>query len=264
MAYKPIAEAGIPFTFSQDHSTPVLNGSTVFVGTQLQGPSWSIAFDDDVARNVRVTVANYSSQRVQGSEAPSYFEFTAGDDPSVTVTNEIPESANEFVPNPVSGRASRFVYQAGFGSELFRDEQYEMLVEVEPDRGACEEFGRVTRAYVSAYDRTRVHEFRLFANERRCLVANFNGAIPKGETIAKVEWRMDMVQSLAMSDAAIDGREARVMIQARYVGRVNLRCEATLGNGEVYTQLFAGRVMGGANFGDAVLAAGPGVLVAEA
>ncbi|QWP79221.1 hypothetical protein J5226_12890 [Lysobacter sp. K5869] len=151
------------------------------------------------------------------------------------------------------------------GCRIFRIEapvMFVMQVAVEIE-GGCEEFGRVTRAYVSAYDRARVHRFRLFPNERRCLVANFNGALPKGVQIDKAEWRMDWVQSLAMSDASIEGREARVMIQACYVGHVAIRCSVTVG-GEIYTQVFVGEVLGGPTFGDAALAAGPGVLTIEA
>ena len=46
-----------------------------------------------------------------------------------------------------------------------------------PTPTPCTDLGRVTRCYVNAYNRTYVHQSRLMAQEQRCLVANFNGAM---------------------------------------------------------------------------------------
>lgn len=121
----------------------------------------------------------------------------------------------------------------------------------------CQELGRVTRAYVSAYNRTRVHQARLYPREKRCLIADFNGALPVGRTIVSATWNMEVAYAVAMSAATIDGREARVMIEAVYRGRVDMRCHVTLDNGEVYNQLFAVQVLPGPWFGDENTVAGP-------
>lgn len=114
-----------------------------------------------------------------------------------------------------------------------------------PDPEPCEEHGRVTRAYVSGYQRDRIHRSRLVRGERRCLVANFNGAIPRCRTIARVIWRCDQNQAVYMENARIvrEGREVAVDITAQIGWGARVKCEAVLDNGEVYTQLFVIRVV---------------------
>lgn len=114
-----------------------------------------------------------------------------------------------------------------------------------PEPELCEEHGRVTRAYVSGYQRDRIHRSRLVRGERRCLVANFNGAIPPARTIARVIWRCDQNQAVYMENARIvrDGREVAVDITAQIGWGARVKCEAVLDNGEVYTQLFVIRVV---------------------
>lgn len=131
--------------------------------------------------------------------------------------------------------------------------------------GACEELGRVTRAYVSGYQRDRIHNSRLVRGEKRCLVANFNGAIPPARTIASVTWRTNQGQSVYMENARIDGREVTVNITAQIGGGAWVKCDVTLDNGEVYNQLFAIEVRDAPWFsGEAQMGVGPQVLTATA
>lgn len=167
-------------------------------------------------------------------------------------------------------RATRAEEEGEFtanGCRIFRIEaptMFVMQVAIEVE-GGCEEIGRVTRAYVSAYSRSRVHSSRLYPNEKRCLVANFNGAIPKGRRIVRAEWRMETAYAVAMSSPGIDkGREATVVIEAAARGDAAIRCQVTLENGEVYNQLFAVEVLAGPWFGTENTSAGPLVLIAEA
>jgi hypothetical protein len=74
--------------------------------------------------------------------------------------------------------------------------------------------------------------------EVRCLVADFNGALPKGRTIASVIWRCAQGFPVVMSDAVIDGRATRIQVSAQYPGVGAFKCEATMDNGEVYAQAF--------------------------
>ncbi|KRG69130.1 hypothetical protein [Pseudoxanthomonas dokdonensis] len=130
---------------------------------------------------------------------------------------------------------------------------------------ACEEIGRVSRAYVSAHTRERVHSTRLYPTEKRCLVANFNGAIPPGRTIVTAQWKMESACSVAMSSASIYGRSAQVMVQGVYRGWAYIKAQVTLDNGEIYNQLFVVEVLEGPYFGDEnSLAAGPTELTATA
>ena len=132
---------------------------------------------------------------------------------------------------------------------------------------SCTELGRVTRCYVSGYQRARVHDSRLVRGESRCLVANFNGAIPPGRTIASVTWRTNQYQSVYMANARIPegAREVAVDITAQTGSRAWVKCEATMDNGEVYTQLFTIEVLGSPWFAcETAPSIGPSVLTAEA
>lgn len=131
---------------------------------------------------------------------------------------------------------------------------------------ACEELGRTTRAYVSGYQRTRVHRSRLVRGEKRCLVADFNGAIPAARSIASVTWRATNPSAAFMADAGVveGGRSARVDVTAG-AGCSRIKCEVTLDNGEVYNQLFEVASQSGPWFqGESALQTGPYELTAVA
>lgn len=133
----------------------------------------------------------------------------------------------------------------------------------------CTELGLVTRANVSAYQRGRVHHSRLVRGEKRCLVANFNGAVDPARTITGVTWRCEQPYYVGMANARIIAsgkfayREAAVDITAQLQGYAWLKCEATLDNGELYTQVFTVLVMATPYFyGEAIPTLGPYTLTA--
>lgn len=135
----------------------------------------------------------------------------------------------------------------------------------------CTEIGRVTRANVSAYQRARVQHSRLVRGEKRCLVANFNGAFDHARTIASVTWRCEQPYYVGMANARIPNsgqfanREAAVDITAQLQGFAWLKCEATLDNGEIYTQVFTVAVMNTPYFfGESFPTLGPYSLTAVA
>jgi hypothetical protein len=107
-----------------------------------------------------------------------------------------------------------------------------------PASPACDELGRVTRAYVSAYQRDRIHRSRLVRGEKRCLVANFNGAIPASRSIVSATWRVQQGQAMFMESAKAAARESSVVITAGLGHEAAVKCQVTLDNGEVYNQLF--------------------------
>jgi hypothetical protein len=126
----------------------------------------------------------------------------------------------------------------------------------------CDEIGRASTANVSAYDRARVHEVRLMVGEKRCLVANFNGAISAARTITSVKWRCDFGYIAQMANARIqsNNRSTAVDITANWMGDSIIRCEATLDNGEIYIQSFHVEVNGDPIFLAATSGVGPTVL----
>lgn len=128
----------------------------------------------------------------------------------------------------------------------------------------CDEMGRASTANVSAYDRTRVHDVRLMMGEKRCLVANFNGAISAARTITSVKWRCDFGYIAQMANARIqsNSRSTAVDITANWMGDSIIRCEATLDNGETYIQSFHVEVNGDPIFLAATSGVGPTVLTA--
>lgn len=103
---------------------------------------------------------------------------------------------------------------------------------------ACDELGRVTRAYVSGYDRARVHVGTVRRQERRCVVAGFNGALPPGRSIVSVIWRCTSPWVTYMRDPSIFERDAQVMVDFQNPGWGALKATVTLDNGEIYNQTF--------------------------
>lgn len=128
-----------------------------------------------------------------------------------------------------------------------------------PIIASCAELGRVTRIYASGYDRARVHDGRLVRGESRCLLVEFNGAIPAGRTITSVTWRCVEPSVIVMSNARIqaDARSVAVDVLAQYPCSTAIKCEATLDNGERYMQLIRLAVMDSPWFGDETQAVGP-------
>lgn len=127
------------------------------------------------------------------------------------------------------------------------------------------DFGRVTTAFVSGYQRDRVHYGQLVRGEKRELVANFNGAFPLDRTIASVTWRTNQNYCTYMADPVIDGRTVKVTVTAQQGLASVIKCQVTLDNGEVYNQLFALRVIASPWFqGEGVPPNGPQELTATA
>jgi hypothetical protein len=126
------------------------------------------------------------------------------------------------------------------------------------------ELGRETRAYVSGYDRTLAHESRLFPQERRQLVANFNGAMPADAKITRVTWDIQAPCAITMAVPVIDAsrRSVRVAIVASQYGIDCVRCQVTLDNGGMLNQYFRVAVYDGPWFGETTPQPGPSHLEA--
>jgi hypothetical protein len=120
------------------------------------------------------------------------------------------------------------------------------------------DLGRTTRCYVSGYNRTRVHATRMFLGESRQLVADFNGAIPKGSLIVSATWKLELGGVVSISNAAIatDQRSTSVQCTTIFEGCIAMRCIATLDDGSTLTQQFGIAVPCAPYYGDPVGAQG--------
>lgn len=129
---------------------------------------------------------------------------------------------------------------------------------------SCAELGRVTRIYVSGYERTRVHDARLVRGESRCLVVDFGGALPPARTITSVTWRCVDPSVVVMSNARAQpgARSVAVDVRANWPRDTLIKCEATTDRGEVYVQLIHLDVTDSWWFGDETAVSGPMVLIA--
>ncbi|WP_435013004.1 hypothetical protein [Xanthomonas arboricola] len=243
MAWVGIAEAGVEFSLEPSPYAEI-TGSVI----SSQPSAGGYVFYTGGAQEFRLSFLSYQSQAVVGDEAPSAIRYSDDDSGStVTISNESGSgTVGSFSPNPVEfSNSSRWEYRPGYGSETYRQDTAQLLVEVwqqgpePPQPAGCDEIGRVSRAFVSAHTRTRVRGVHVGAGERRCVVADYNGAIPPSRSIARVEWRLAGDGVARIFEAAIPTtRQTQVQLHAQRAGRVMLRCLATLDNGEVYVQSF--------------------------
>ena len=107
------------------------------------------------------------------------------------------------------------------------------------------ELGRTTTAYMSGYNRSRIHQAALYAGEVRLLGLNANGAMPVGETVASVVWDTWNTDVCVLGAGAIeaDGRSVTIDMKAQCSGRASVRCIVTTSGGGKYTQWYSIRVL---------------------
>lgn len=107
------------------------------------------------------------------------------------------------------------------------------------------EMGRTTTAYMSGYNRSRVHQCALYAQEVRLLGADLNGVMPVGETVAIVRWDTWNTDVVVLGAGAIeaDGRSVSVDMKAQCAGRGTVRCVVTTSGGGKYVQMYSVRAL---------------------
>ena len=135
----------------------------------------------------------------------------------------------------------------------------QVAIEVETAGEVCTEQGRTTRAYVSGYVLDRVQVVRAARTQRRCLIADFNGAIAPARKIVKVTWRANSpwVTILAAAAISTSQREAQVNVTLANWGLGHVKCSVEIDNGEIYTQVFEVRVVDAPYFAEPYQAPGP-------
>lgn len=97
---------------------------------------------------------------------------------------------------------------------------------------------RNTTAYVSAYERDRVHLTRMYAYEKCRLMADFNGAIEPERSIVSATWQTQYTNSAVMSDAEATARTTSILIGSQYAGPSIIKCTVTLDDGQLRVQQF--------------------------
>src|SRR6185312_643581 len=132
----------------------------------------------------------------------------------------------------------------------------------------CKELGRVTRSFVSGYTASRRETRRIRRFSKRCVVANFNGAMEIGRTITHVRWDCTSPWSLYMSNPRVEstGRTVAIDVSFNFAGWGGLLATATWDNGEITNQEFGFTVLDQPLYPGAVYdnANGPYVLEADA
>lgn len=105
----------------------------------------------------------------------------------------------------------------------------------------CDELGRTTRLYVSGYTLARPAVSRVRRMAKRCVVANFNGALPTGRQIVSVRWETTSPWAIFMSNPRIslDQRQSMLDVVFNFAGWGGVLCTATLDNGEIYNAEFS-------------------------
>ena len=232
MTWVPLQDSDLAVSFVS-LGAATISGSIVSASAS-QNASWSIENGTGGALRFRVTALAY--ELLTEWSDPARFDWTL---PSGTAQSVVNLADPGFSPTQFEGmtRPGAVSYaQAGYG-EGSAQETYQFLVEVWQG-GGCQELGRTTRAYVSGYDRARIHQVRVRRQERRCLVADYNGAIPPSRSIVAAEWRCTSPWVARMEAPVINDREAQVTVDFQLGGFCAIRCTATLDNGEVYSQVF--------------------------
>lgn len=104
---------------------------------------------------------------------------------------------------------------------------------------------RVTTAYVSQYQRSRIHQSDFVRGEQTTFHAQFNGALDEGVLIDEVTWFTGTPWAVILSNPQIatDRRSVSVDVTIGYAGPGDLKCVVTLDNGQVRNQLYRITIM---------------------
>jgi len=109
----------------------------------------------------------------------------------------------------------------------------------------CNELGRTSRTFVTGYSLSRVNVTRVRRMAKRCVVANFNGALDPDRRIVSVRWETTSPWAILMDNAriAFGQRETMVDVTFNFSGWGGLLATVTLDNGEVYNAEFSFTVL---------------------
>jgi hypothetical protein len=240
MAFTPISQSGYTVDFTS--SAGVSLADSVIYASGVSAGDFQVTLPGRQSALFRVSALNYL---LSGSATTPATFYTVDGGDSLETPNV--GGLASFSPSPFvmesfieSGEAN--ISYTGADNVTPRTETFAFLVEVWVDEAGekCEEYGRVTRSYGSGFIRDRIHQSNLYPQETRCLVANFNAAIPPSRLIVSALWQTWNISNVILSMPKIpEGqREATVLMQTQVPGPAVVKCTVTLDNGEVYVQNF--------------------------
>lgn len=117
---------------------------------------------------------------------------------------------------------------------------------------------RVFTAYVSRFQRTRVHRARYIRGEAFTLAVNCNASLAPGAEIASIDWQVQNPNVAILGTASKTARSGTVECTTGTGGGTVVKATITADDGAVLTQLFEIGVSGQPWFnGDTTPAAGP-------
>lgn len=119
---------------------------------------------------------------------------------------------------------------------------------------------RVRTAYVSQFQRARVHNSRFYRRETFVLKADFNGALPDGELITAATWWVydPFCVVLDAESGDIDDRETHITCTANYMPGTTAKVQVTTDAGTIMSQMFVINVLDAPTFvTETYLSAGP-------
>lgn len=145
-----------------------------------------------------------------------------------------------YTPFPGFVGTDQFTYMATVGGSDSNEAHVQVNV-----LERCNELGRTSRTYVTGYSLSKVNVCRVRRQAKRCVVANFNGALDPERRIVSVRWETTSPWSTFMSNAriAFGQRETMVDVSFNFSGWAGILATATLDNGEIYNAEFSFTVL---------------------
>lgn len=233
---------------------PFAENDDIFIGVNVQNVAFYTVDFTLTAAEPAVVAPDETLTMSQGSPPVSVTpEITSGGNPVIPdalFLNSVPSNGQaaitgesiSYQPNPGFNGTDSFTYHATVSGTDSNVATIHVIVNpVLP----CNELGRTTKTYVTGYSLSRVNVARVRRMAKRCVVADFNGAIPKERSIASVRWETTSPWSIFMSNARVasNGRETMVDVAFNFSGWGGLLATATLDNGEIYNAEFSFTVL---------------------
>jgi len=214
-------------------------------------PTLLMKFTPMVEMPAPVVVASNESMEVpensSGNPVPTLVTSNGTPDPSAILgiattpthgTVTLVDNLLIYTPTPNFAGFDSFTYTGTSGGVTSSPATISITVDaVAP----CQELGRTTRNYVSGYTLSRQAVTRVRRQAKRCVIANFNGALPAGRTIVSARWETTSPWSVYMSNPRIahGQRETMIDISFNFAGWGGVLCTVTLDNGELYNAEFS-------------------------
>lgn len=214
---------------------PMIEATIVVVCSDVSGEGLASADPDTVIMTPTVTV--------NGTPTTNYTLTVLSSPLNGTAQTSPDNKTLWYSPTPSWSGNDSFTYKATSGSTA--SNVATASIQIDPAVVACKELGRTTKTYVTGYSLSRVNVARVRRMAKRCVVANFNGALDPSRSIVSVRWETTSPWSIFMSNARIapGQRETMVDVSFNFSGWGGLLATVTLDNGEIYNAEFSFTVL---------------------